>query len=318
MTQVRTREPPRNVANEYRFQEIQLIQDPEYRRLASTINFELALEIFNAFHGDCFDEEARFRKCAETLRRHLDSLNERVRAEIQGYVNYAIDNVLAGVRYERVQGDGPKVKEISEKHSVFMLYFTPLHVAEFLLDAARKINPELYVVAELFTNSDGTDNVFVNRLGITSLIREALSAWDSHEQGRLVYRYGGVPVGGFFANSSRHEATSVAQTESHSIPISEGQNAEHVLYRLKRGSKLSVHPDASLLGRKIVLYTNYPAEGQKFVRTEYRVLGWQLSSGKQVTSVMHPEAHVVDTDIRSLVELNMSGTYHFYFRYLER
>jgi len=33
---------------------------------------------------------------------------------------------------------------------------------------------------------------------------------------------------------------------------------------------------------------------------------------------MHPEAHVVDTDIRSLVELNMSGTYHFYFRYLER
>jgi len=124
MTQVRTREPPRNVANEYRFQEIQLIQDPEYRRLASTINFELALEIFNAFHGDCFDEEARFRKCAETLRRHLDSLNERVRAEIQGYVNYAIDNVLAGVRYERVQGDGPKVKEISEKHSVFMLYFT--------------------------------------------------------------------------------------------------------------------------------------------------------------------------------------------------
>ncbi|XP_016953294.2 glycogen debranching enzyme isoform X1 [Drosophila biarmipes] len=314
MTQVRTREPPKNVANEHRFQEIQLIQDPEYRRLASTINFELALEIFNAFHGDCFDEESRFRKCAETLRRHLDALNERVRAEIQGYLNYAIDNVLAGVRYERVQGDGPQVKEISEKHSVFMVYFThtgtqgkslteieadmygkggeffmahngwvmgssdplrdfaeeqpgranvylkreliswgdsvklrfgrrpedspylwkhmteyvqttarifdgvrldnchstPLHVAEYLLDAARKINPELYVVAELFTNSDGTDNVFVNRLGITSLIREALSAWDSHEQGRLVYRYGGVPVGGFFANASRHEATSVA------------------------------------------------------------------------------------------------------------
>lgn len=108
------------------------------------------------------------------------------------------------------------------------------------------------------------------------------------------------------------------ETESHSIPISEGQDAEHILYRLKRGSKLSVHPDASLLGRKIVLYTNYPAEGQKFVRTEYRVLGWQLSNGKQITSVMHPEAHVVDTDIRSQVELNMSGTYHFYFRYLER
>lgn len=203
----------------------------------------------------------------------MDELNGAVQQEIQDYLSYAVENALAGVRYERVQGDGPKIRDNENCHPLFSRYFTPdikchsfdeyerliyadggkafmahngwvmnadplvdfalpqkgrgnvylkreliawgdsvklrfgerpedspylwrhmreyvettarifdgvrldnchstpLHVAEYMLDCARKINSNLYVVAELFTNSDGKDNIFVNKLGITSLIR---------------------------------------------------------------------------------------------------------------------------------------------------
>jgi len=55
------------------------------------------------------------KRCAEDLKNKLQELNEVIVNNLQNHLNAAVENSIAGIRYFRVQSDGPRIKELSEK-----------------------------------------------------------------------------------------------------------------------------------------------------------------------------------------------------------
>ncbi|EHY51845.1 Glycogen debranching enzyme [Exophiala dermatitidis] len=105
---------------------------------------------------------------------------------------------------------------------------TPIHVAEYLLDEARKVQPNLAVFAELFTGNEETDYVFVKRLGLSALIREAMQAWSTQELSRIVHRHCGRPIGSFEINVPQR-----SKTEANSTVNGNGPRTKEVVKHIR-------------------------------------------------------------------------------------
>jgi glycogen debranching enzyme len=71
---------------------------------------------------------------------------------------------------------------------------TPISVGEYFIREARKINPALYVMAELFTSSEEKDIEYINRLGINSLMGEGKKRIEPPKMSHLLWSSGGRPV----------------------------------------------------------------------------------------------------------------------------
>uniref|UniRef100_A0A8R1IU78 Glycogen debranching enzyme glucanotransferase domain-containing protein n=1 Tax=Caenorhabditis japonica TaxID=281687 RepID=A0A8R1IU78_CAEJA len=89
-------------------EEVQIVQDPEYRRFGNTVDFDRSLRIFNRERGDANSEEERVRKVVESFENSLHTKNLDAARESWETVLAGLRAVMGHITYEREAGHGPK------------------------------------------------------------------------------------------------------------------------------------------------------------------------------------------------------------------
>ena len=73
--------------------------------------------------------------------------------------------------------------EVADGFRLDNTHSTTIHVCQYLLQAARSKNTNLFVMAELFTSSADLDALFCQKLNLNSLVRELQNRHDAPSLG---------------------------------------------------------------------------------------------------------------------------------------
>ena len=113
------------------------------------------------------------------------------------------DNVK--LRYGNKPEDSPWLWDHMKKYMVSVAeivqgirldnaHSTPLPVSEYFIKEARKVNPNLYIAAELFTGSEWLDIEYINHIGINAFIREGAKHIEPGKMTHMLWSAGGLAV----------------------------------------------------------------------------------------------------------------------------
>ena len=100
-----------------------------------------------------------------------------------------------------------------------------LHSLEVSWSDVEEGSPTIHKTVPVLVNCSLKNIGFLLPITVECIISEGLNAWDSHELGRLVHRFGGLPVGAFIQPHARKLMSSGAnaiffdQTHDNPSPI---------------------------------------------------------------------------------------------------
>ena len=117
--------------------QLEIIQDPDYRRLKSTIDLNIALKIVvnDVDFNDNIEEWIEW--SIENIRQKLTVLNDNMKKEINHHLSDAIENVIKTARYERIDEWGPKYKRVAKEKPIVWHYFTHYGEDRDLIDEEK-------------------------------------------------------------------------------------------------------------------------------------------------------------------------------------